>query len=52
MTDTPDSTNRPVTDPAEEAIARARAAQRSCPDCGLRPEPNARFCSNCGKPLV
>lgn len=39
-------------DPAEEAIRRARAQQRVCPDCGPRPEPAARYCSRCGKAVA
>lgn len=38
-------------DPAEAAIARARARQRTCATCGPRPEPDARFCSECGAAL-
>lgn len=38
-------------DEAEALIAKARAAQRVCPDCGPCPEPNAKFCSNCGMSL-
>jgi hypothetical protein len=35
-------------DPAEAAIERARAAQKSCDVCGPRPEPDAEYCSTCG----
>jgi hypothetical protein len=35
-------------DPAEAAIERARAAQKSCEVCGPRPEPDAEYCSTCG----
>lgn len=28
------------------------AAVKSCPQCGPRPEADAVFCSNCGRPLV
>lgn len=38
-------------DEIEALIARARAAQKSCPTCGPRPEPDAVFCSECGKSL-
>lgn len=42
-----------------DATARAEALVRrwstvprpSCPDCGVRPEPEARYCSNCGASL-
>jgi hypothetical protein len=39
---------------AEAAIRRAReqAGQRVCLSCGLRPEANAVYCSNCGRSLV
>jgi len=38
---------------AEELIRRARqSAARSCPTCGPRPEPNAVFCSQCGRSLL
>lgn len=45
---------RPVADRAEEVIRRARQQQgrRSCPTCGPRPEPNAVYCSTCGRSLV
>jgi hypothetical protein len=44
----------------DDARARAEALVRrwreipktSCPNCGERPEPQARFCSNCGTSLV
>ncbi len=36
-------------DPVEAAIRRAAAHQRSCTDCGPRSEPDATYCSDCGK---
>ena len=34
---------------AEALVRRWKDAPRpTCPDCGVRPEPEARFCSNCG----
>ena len=37
---------------AEALIRQWRAAPRpTCPKCGLRPEPAARYCSNCGTAL-
>jgi len=38
-------------DPVEAAIARARAEVRSCGVCGPRPEPDAIYCSSCGRYL-
>jgi hypothetical protein len=38
-------------DPVEAAIRRARANQRSCGVCGPRPEPDASYCSSCGRYL-
>ena len=38
-------------DPVEAAIRRARALQQSCVSCGPRIEPDATYCSNCGKYL-
>lgn len=38
-------------DPIEEAIRRARSNQRSCGVCGPRPEPDAIYCSSCGRYL-
>jgi cytochrome c-type biogenesis protein CcmH/NrfG len=38
---------------AEALVRRWKEAPRpSCPNCGVRPEPEARFCSNCGATLV
>jgi Double zinc ribbon len=36
-------------DPAERAIRRARATAAVCPVDGTRPEPDARYCSDCGR---
>ena len=44
---------RPPADRAEEVIRRARQqVRRACPTCGPRPEPNAVYCSSCGRSLV
>ena len=40
-----------VFDPVEAAIRRAQANQRSCGVCGPRPEPDATYCSSCGRYL-
>jgi hypothetical protein len=36
-------------DLAEEAILRYRRPAMSCTSCGPRPEPDALYCSNCGR---
>ena len=38
-------------DPVEAAIRRARENQRSFGVCGPRPEPDATYCSSCGRYL-
>lgn len=38
-------------DPVEAAIRRAKANQRSCTVCGPRTEPDAVYCSSCGRYL-
>ena len=38
-------------DPVEAAIGRARANQKSCQECGPRSEPDATYCSSCGRYL-
>jgi cytochrome c-type biogenesis protein CcmI len=37
-----------------EALVRQwkEASRPTCSKCGVRPEPGARFCSNCGAPLA
>lgn len=43
----------PAADRAEEAVRRVKQrGQRVCSSCGPRPEPNAVFCSRCGRSLV
>jgi hypothetical protein len=39
-------------DALEAEIRRARAKVRVCATCGPRPEPGARYCSRCGRPLA
>lgn len=34
---------------AESLVRQWRSATVSCPTCGPRPEPEASFCSNCGR---
>ncbi|GAB1342258.1 zinc ribbon domain-containing protein [Gemmatimonas sp.] len=46
-----DESDLAVLDPVEAAIARARADVRSCGVCGPRPEPDATYCSSCGRYL-
>lgn len=38
-------------DPVEDAIRRAKANQRSCTVCGPCKEPDATYCSSCGRYL-
>jgi hypothetical protein len=38
-------------DPVEAAIRRAKANQKSCVVCGPRSEPDAIYCSSCGRYL-
>jgi len=40
-----------VADEAEAVIIAYRSRQRSCEHCGPRPEPDAIYCSNCGRYL-
>lgn len=42
----------PMTDdPAEAAVRAYRALHATCGKCGIRPEPDAIYCSNCGSYL-
>jgi cytochrome c-type biogenesis protein CcmI len=42
----------PASARAEALVRQWRDVPRpECPDCGQRPEPEARFCSNCGTSL-
>lgn len=45
------SPDAPSDDEIEEAVRAFRREQQGCPTCGPRPEPDARFCSNCGRYL-
>jgi len=38
----------PELDPVEARVRSYREARRECPTCGLRPEPDAIYCSTCG----
>ncbi len=40
-----------VEDAVEAAIQRARSNQKQCGVCGPRPEPDATYCSSCGRSL-
>lgn len=45
----PGTAARPEAPDAVEArVAEYRRARRECPTCGLRPEPDAIYCSTCG----
>ena len=47
-----ESSATPASDDEIEAAIRAfRSGSSSCPTCGPRPEPDAVFCSNCGRYL-
>jgi hypothetical protein len=35
-------------DPIEARVRAYRRARQDCPTCGLRPEPDAIYCSSCG----
>jgi hypothetical protein len=37
-----------ATDPAEAAVRAYRQSHPACERCGIRPEPDAIYCSNCG----
>lgn len=37
---------------AEELVRRWRQHSVRCPDCGERPEPDARYCSHCGRVVL
>ncbi len=39
-------------DHAEWLVRRARTMTVACPECGVRPEPDARYCSHCGRFLA
>ena len=41
----------PDIDPAEAAILKYRHRARTCVTCGPRPEPDALYCSTCGRYL-
>lgn len=41
----------PVDDPAEAAVRAYRALHATCGKCGIRPERDAIYCSNCGSYL-
>jgi hypothetical protein len=44
----PLATSVEATDPIEARVRAYRLARRDCPTCGLRPEPDAIYCSTCG----
>lgn len=47
---TPAPKTEPTTplDPVEARVRAYRLTHRECPTCGLRPEPDAIYCSTCG----
>lgn len=56
----PQAPRRPAAPPAggdldaraEALVARYRGHAPACPSCGVRPEPDATFCSSCGRRLL
>ena len=40
-----------VTDPVEAVVLAYRARLKACVECGPRPEPDAIYCSHCGRYL-
>jgi len=45
------SGGRPTDDEVEAVVRAYRENKVRCPECGPRPEPDAVFCSNCGRYL-
>jgi hypothetical protein len=43
--------NPPTDAELDAAVLAYRASHPACPDCGPRPEPDAAYCSNCGRYL-
>jgi predicted nucleic acid-binding Zn ribbon protein len=43
-----EAVNAQPLDPIEARVLAYRMTHRECPTCGLRPEPNAIYCSTCG----
>ena len=41
-----------VLDQSVAVVASAGAVATTCPQCGPRPESDARFCSGCGRPVA
>ena len=38
----------PSLDPIDDRVREYRLTHRACPTCGVRPEPDATYCSTCG----
>ena len=47
----PDVGDARALDPIEAAVLAYRKTHPACPDCGPRPEPDAEYCSRCGRYL-
>jgi predicted amidophosphoribosyltransferase len=45
------ATAAPSDDAIEAAVSAFRERMRNCPSCGPRPEPDAVYCSRCGRYL-
>lgn len=48
LRDAKDAKKSEVLDPIEARVRAFRMTHRDCPTCGLRPEPDAVYCSTCG----
>ncbi|HEY9226136.1 MAG TPA: zinc ribbon domain-containing protein [Gemmatimonadaceae bacterium] len=48
---TASASSRPSDDELEAVVRAYREQHTKCPTCGPRPEPDAVFCSNCGRYL-
>src|SRR6185295_19623420 len=51
-TPTPRAASPAMVEPLEGVVRHVAGSPMSCPQCGVRPEPDARYCSNCARFLV
>ena len=47
----PAAARPPADDAIEARLRELRSRHVSCEQCGVRPEPDAVYCSSCGRPL-